>query len=157
MRHESRLFRIGTMITLALLTVSAGAQQLEDRSYEKMSNTFFKMLQQGQGGEAVDYLLSTNPAIKKVPDKVEQLKSGFASLGGLMGAYVSHTKLAETKVAGMFVYQHYFVAYDRQPISVRIEYYKPSSTWLCYSVQFDTELSAMIQKQTDDRLPVDVK
>lgn len=157
MTNHARLFLICATIMLALLTIPGHAQQQEDKSYEKMSSTFFKMLQQGQGGEAVDYLLGTNPAMKKVPQKVEQLKSSFASLGGLMGAYVSHTKLAETKVAGMFVYQHYFVAYERQPISVRIEYYKPGSAWLCYSVQFDTELSAMIQKQTDDRLPVDVK
>jgi hypothetical protein len=157
MRQHTCLFLVCTTITLALLTVPGHAQPEEDRSYEKMSSTFFRMLQQGQGAEAVDYLLGTNPAMKKVPDKVEQLKSGFASLIPLMGPYVSHTKLAETKVAGMFVYQHYFVAYERQPISVRIKYYKPGSIWLCYGVQFDTDLDAMIQKQTDDRLPVDVK
>jgi len=28
---------------------------------QRMSATFFKMLQQGQGAEAIDYLLGTNP------------------------------------------------------------------------------------------------
>jgi len=37
----------------------------------------------------------------------------------------------------MFIYQHYFVAYERQPISIRIKYYKPGGVWLCYGVQFD--------------------
>jgi hypothetical protein len=156
MRQQTCLFLICTTITFTLLTVPGHTQQEEDRSYEKMSAAFFKMLQQGQGAEAVDYLFANNPSMRK-PENIQQLKAGFASLVPLMGPYISRTKLAETKVAGMFVYQHYFVAYERQPISVRIEYYKPGSAWLCYSVQFDTELGAMIQKQTDERLPVDVK
>ena len=156
MRQQTCLFLICTTITLTLLTVPGHTQPEEDKSYEKMSATFFKMLQQGQGAEAVDYLFANNPSMRK-PENIQQLKAGFASLVPLMGRYISRTKLAETKVAGMFVYQHYFVAYERQPISVRIEYYKPGSAWLCYSVQFDTELGAMIQKQTDERLPVDVK
>jgi hypothetical protein len=157
MRDHIWLFFICTAITLGLLGIPCHAQQEEDLSYQKMSGTFFKMLQQGQGAEGIDYLLGTNPAMKKVPDKVEHLKSEFASLGTLMGPYISHTKLAETKVAGMFVYQHYFVAYERQPISIRIKYYKPGSTWLCYAVQFDAELDELIQKETDDRIPIDVK
>jgi hypothetical protein len=55
----------------------------------------------------------------------------------------------ETKVAGMFVYQHYFVAYERQPFSVRIKYYKPGATWMCYGLQFDGEISDEIQKAAD--------
>ncbi|MGA9473767.1 MAG: hypothetical protein WBV36_14975 [Terriglobales bacterium] len=161
MKNHARLFLICATIMLALLTISGYAkqqhvQQQEDKSYEKTSDTFFKMLQQGQGAEAVDYLFANNPSMKK-PDNIQQLRSGFASLVPLMGPYISRTKLAETKVAGMFVYQHYFVAYERQPISIRVKYYKPGSTWLCYAVQFDTDLDNLIQKQTDDRLPVDVK
>jgi|ERR1700690_429240 len=157
MRHRIGLFFTCTAITIGLLGIRGHAQQDEDTSFQKMSGTFFKMLQQGQGAEAVDYLLGTNPAMKKAPDKIDHVKSELASLGTRMGAYVSHTKLAETKVAGMFVYQHYFVAYERQPISVRIKYYKPGSTWFCYGVQFDAELVDLIQKQTDERLPVNVK
>lgn len=58
-------------------------------------------------------MFATNPALKKVPDQADQLKTQFGSLRTLMGPYISHTKLVETKVAGMFVYQHYFVAYER--------------------------------------------
>jgi hypothetical protein len=71
-----------------------------------------------------------------------------------MGSYISHSKLVETKIAGMFVYQHYFVAYERQPISVRIEYYKPGATWLIYGLQFDAELTHLIQKEADSRIPI---
>lgn len=157
MKHGICMVFICGAIALGFLRIPCPAQQEEDSAYRKMSGTFFKMLQQGQGSEAIDYLLDTNPAMKKVPDKVAHLKSEFASLGTLMGPYISHTKLAETKVADMFVYQHYFVAYERQPLSIRIKYYKPGATWLCYSVQFDAEVDELIQKETDDRIPFDMK
>lgn len=159
MRQRIRLFSIGAVIALGIVAIPAHAQQErakqeEDDAYRKMSATFFQMLQQGQAAEGVDYLLSTNPQMKKAPDRIGREKSEFASLEGRMGPYISHTKLAETRVAGMFVYQHYFVAYERQPISVRIKYYKPGATWFCYSLQFDTEIDDLIQQQTDDKLPV---
>jgi hypothetical protein len=162
MRNRIALAFICAAIMLGTLTIPGHAQQEhaqqeEDRSYQKMSGTFFQMLQRGQGAAAVDYLFGTNPSLKKTPDKIDHVKSELASLGTRVGSYVSHTKLAETKVAGMFVYQHYFVAYERQPVSIRIKYYKPGSTWFCYSVQFDADLDQLIQKQTDERLPVEVK
>jgi len=133
------------------------AQQASDSPYQDMSDKFFRLLQQNKGSDAVDYLLGTNPAMKKVPDQIDNLKAQFASLGTLMGSYISHTKLVETKIAGMFVYQHYFVAYERQPISVRIKYYKPGVAWLCYGVQFDAELTDFIQKQADSNIPIAAK
>jgi hypothetical protein len=75
----------------------------------------------------------------------------------LMGNYVSHRLLVESKVADMYVYQHYFVAYERQPISIRISYYKPGKTWVCYSLQFDAKLTEAIQSATDEKLPLDLK
>jgi hypothetical protein len=77
---------------------------------------------------------------------------------GLLWAIMSHTtKLVETKVAGVFVYQHYFVAYERQPISVRIEYYKSGATWMCYGLQFDAKVTDEIQKAADANLSFPTK
>ena len=157
MKYRIWLFSLCAAIMLGLTVIPGYAQQEEDRSYQKMSATFFKMVQQGQGVEGIDYLMESNPAMKKAADQVDNLKAQFASMGPLAGHYVSHTKLAETKIAGMFVYQHYFVAYELQPISIRIKYYKPGDVWLCYGLQFDTNLPDMIQKETDDRIPLDIK
>jgi hypothetical protein len=133
------------------------AQQVQESSYQALSDKFFDLMKQGKTSDAVDYVFETNPALGKMTDESEQLKSQFASVGTLMGSYVSHTKLLETKVAGMFVYQHYFVAYQRQPISIRISYYKPGATWICYGLQFDAKLTDEIQKQSDERIPMDTK
>jgi hypothetical protein len=135
----------------------AHAQQTSDSSYQAMSDKFFSLLQQGKGAEGVDYLMGSNPAMKKVPDQIDTLKTQFSSLGTLMGAYVSNEKLVETKTAGMFVYQHYFVAYERQPISVRIMYYRPGPSWMCYALQFDGNLTEMIKNQADNQISTAAK
>lgn len=159
MKYGMRMALVSVAIAVGLLgsPYTSQAQQASDSSYQAMSDKFFNLLQQGKGSDAVDYLLDTNPAMNKVPDQIDNLRTQFASLGTLMGSYVSHTKLVETKIAGMFVYQHYFVAYERQPISVRIKYYKPGATWLCYGVQFDAELTDLIQKEADSSIPMAAK
>jgi hypothetical protein len=156
-------YRVGSaflnvVVALVVFGSSAAsyAQQTQVSPYQAMSDKFFDMLQQDKSSEALDLIFSTNPAVKKVPDKVDNLKSQFASLRKLAGPYVSHTKLVETKVAGMFVYQHFFVAYERQPFSVRITYYKPGATWLCQGLQFDVNIEDLIQKAADSKIPIEV-
>jgi len=145
----------GFVLLIALLM--PGLATAQDVSYQALADHFFDMLKAGKGADAVDYLMGTNPAMKKVPDQIEQLKSGFGSLGPMMGTCVSQTKLIESKVADMFVYQHYLVAFERQPISVRIQFYKPAGKWLAYSLQFDTKLPDLIEKQADNNLRVDTQ
>jgi len=155
MKKQWRLFLCGFVVLTVVLAPRLATA--EDSSYQALANHFFEMLKAGKGAEAVDYLMGTNPAMKKVPDQMEQLRSGFASLGPMMGNYISQQKLIETKVADMLVYQHYFVAYERQPISVRIEFYKPAGKWMAYSLQFDTKLPDSIQQQADNNLRTDTQ
>jgi hypothetical protein len=122
-----------------------------------MSDKFFSLLQQDKASDGVDYLFATNPALTKMQDEAANIKGQFGTVRTLMGDYVSHTKLVETKVAGVFVYQHYFVAYERQPISVRIEYYKSGATWMCYGLQFDAKVTDEIQKAADANLSFPTK
>ena len=127
-------------------------QALQSPDYQAVADRFFTLLEQGKSDEALDYLFSTNVALKNMPGKLEQLKAQFNEIERQLGSYHSHTRLAETKIDGKFVYQHYFVAYDLQPISVRLKFYKPRDTWRAFSVQFDTNLSELIEKQTDENL-----
>lgn len=147
---------LGLVATAFLVGVLTPAQA-QDTPYQAMFDRFFELLQQGKASEAVQYLTSTNPAMSKIPDQIEQLKTQFSSAGPLMGTYVSHKLLVESKVADMYVYQHYFVAYERQPVSIRIAYYKPGKTWMCYGLRFDARPTEEIQTQTDANLPLNTK
>lgn len=136
-------------------TSSIQAQQSQVSSYQGLSDKFFDLLKQDKSSDAVDFLFSTNPTLKKMPDKADQIKAQFTSLRTVAGPYLSHTTLVESKVAGIYVYQHYFVAYERQPISVRITYYKPAATWVCQSLQFDVNVDDAIQKAADSNIRFD--
>ena len=141
---------LAVIFAVALAFISMRAQtQAQSHDYQSMADKFFALLEQGKSGEAIDYMFSTNVALKNLPGKSEQLKAQFGELEKQLGSYHSHTRLAETKVAGMFVYQHYFVAYDRQPISIRLKFYKPRDTWRVQGVQFDADLPDAIEKETD--------
>jgi len=154
MRHGTRIAMVCAAIALSALGTRfvSHAQQSHDSSYQEMSDKFFNLLQQDKASDGVDYLFATNPAMNKMQDQAANLKGQFGTVRSLMGSYVSHSKLVETKVAGMFVYQHYFVAYERQPISVRIEYYKPGANWMCYGLQFDAKVTDEIEKAADANL-----
>ena len=153
-RHKSSLI---CGLAIFAFFISPNASFAQDSSYQGLSDSFFDLLGQGKSSDAVDFLFDTNPDLKKMTDDATQLKTQFASLQPLMGSYVSHTKIVETKVAGLFIYQHYFVAYQRQPISVRIKYYKPGSKWLCYSLQFDGKLTDQIQQISDEKISIETK
>lgn len=159
MKYKVRIALICGAIALGLFgnRYTSQAQQGPDSSYQAISDKFFDMLQQDKASDAFDYIFGTNPAMKRMPDKVDQLKAQFTSMRKMLGPYVSRTRLAETKVADMFVYQHYFVAYERQPMSMRIKYYKPGATWVCYGVQMDDKLDDLIQKLADDTISIDMK
>lgn len=159
MKQVIRLALICSVIGVSVFAVqySIHAEQTHTPPYQEMSDRFFTMLQQDKAAEGVDYLFGTNPALSRMQDEATNLKTQFGSVHSLMGAYVSHAILAENKVADMFVYQHYFVAYERQPISVRIEYYKSGANWMCYGLQFDAKLTDEIEKAADANLSFEGK
>jgi len=101
-----------TAVVIVSFGVRAGTQAPESRDYQAIADKFFTLLEQGKADEGIDYMFSTNVALKNLPGKSDQLKAQFNDLERQLGSYHSHSKLAETKVARMFVYQHYFVAYE---------------------------------------------
>jgi hypothetical protein len=104
----------------------------------------------------MDYVINAGP-LKAMPEQTGPLKTKFIDLAGQLGSYVTHAKLTESNVADIYIYQHYFVAYQTQPISIRIKYYKPSKVWICQGIQFDTELPELIQKAADEKLFTNLK
>jgi hypothetical protein len=153
MKIKQSVFLVGiTAVVLVFFGVRAGTQASESRDYQAIADKFFVLLEQSKSDEAIDYIFNTNVALKNMPGKSDQLKAKLNELASKVGSYHSHTKLAESKVAGMFVYQHYFVAYELQPISFRLTFYKPRDAWRVFAVEFDADLSDAIEKQTDQNL-----
>ena len=153
----STFLAVISVVALVFFAVRAKTQALQSPDYQGIADKFFVLLEQGKSDEAFEYVFSTNVALKNMPGKLDQLKSQFNELKRQLGSYHSRTRLAETKVDGKFVYQHYVAAYDLQPISVRLKFYKPRDTWKLFAVQFDTDLPGLIEKQTDESLTRQLK
>jgi hypothetical protein len=156
-RKRNMLLAVIFVVALVFSGLRPEIHAQQSRDYQVIADKFFVLLEQGKSDEAIDYMFNTNVALKNMPGKSETLKAQFADLERQLGSYHSHTKLAESKVAGMFVYQHYFVAYEIQPISVRLKFYKPRDTWRVFGVQFDTDLPELLQKETDQNLDRQLK
>jgi len=54
-------------------------QQSQGSSHQAMSDKFFDMLRQDKASEAVDLMFAANPALTKIPDQADQLKTQFGS------------------------------------------------------------------------------
>ena len=144
-------------IALVLVRPFAKTQASGNQDYQAIADKFFALVEQGKSDDAIDFMFSTNVALKNLPGKSEQLKAQLGDLERQLGSYHSHTRLAETKIDGMFVYQHYAALYDRQPISIRLKFYKARDTWRVYGVQFDPDLPDLIEKQTDETIARSLK
>ena len=154
-----RIALICCVITLAVLgtPLAAQSQPPQESSYQALSDKFFEFLQQDKTADAVESLYSTNPRLKRMTQQAEQLTAELNRVRTQAGPYVSHAMLVETTVGGMYVYQHYFVAYEREPVSVRISYYNRGGVWVCQRLQVDTHVEELIDKTADSYMRLDVK
>ena len=125
--------------------------------YRELSATFFQFLEQDKAGEGIDFLFETNPALKQAPGTAEELKTEFAKIRLQAGPYITHSLLVRSRVAGMYVYEHYFVAYDLQPVSLRITYYRRDGVWVCQGVKIDTDVDEMLQSNTDNQVRTELE
>ncbi len=146
---------------LAFFGIPCAAQvqeaQTQPDSYQALSDKFFALLQQDRAADAVGYLFGTNPRLKRMAHEAEQLTAELASVRNVAGPYVTNAMLVESSVAGMYVYQHYFVAFERQPISVRVSYYKRGTVWVCQNLRIDTKVDEAIQRAADANIRIDLK
>ena len=79
MRHPLRF------VLIFVVCIGAVPALSQETSYQAMSDKFFDLVQQGKATDAVQYLMATNPAMSKIPDQIEQLKTQFGSVVPLTG------------------------------------------------------------------------
>jgi len=158
MRFKAYGILLTTLLGIIVLGISIYSANAEDISYQDITNRFFKLLTEGNPNGAIDYIFSTNPALLARKDSVSESKylgdskAKFLSMASWVGAYVSHYKLIEFKVAGQFVYQNYLVIYERRPIALKFKFYKPDKSWLLLSFSWDADIDDYIERLVDQRI-----
>lgn len=113
---------------------------------EEMMDSFFKTYQKNKPVEALDELYAHTPWLERIKDDVEKLKTQFRDLKTLVGEYHGHELLYKTNVKECFVIATYLVKYDRQPIRINFEFYKPKDTWILYAFSYDDSFDDDLEK-----------
>ena len=134
-----------TVAALALAFLAAPLGNAQPQTGTELSQAqpivegFFSKLREGKLDEAFEYLASQNPAAAAKRDEIEKARAQF--LGGvrLLGEYRGHERLVEKAVGTRFVHVTYFLYFDRQPLRLTIELYKPKDAWLVHSFNFDDQ------------------
>ena len=95
-----KLLAISALI-LPIITVGLTAQDSKpDGAYNETVDKFFALIKDGDYGGAIDYIYTGNPWFSLKSDDIQQLRSQFVGLSGLVGAYISHELLVEEKIGG---------------------------------------------------------
>ncbi|UBM58891.1 hypothetical protein LAG90_19010 [Marinilongibacter aquaticus] len=123
-----------TFTILFLLSFAAFAQKPSE-----MTARFFETYESGESIKALEELYANSPWLERIRDDVEKLKTQFADLPRIVGSYNDKVLLYEKTVSDCFLIASYLVKYDRQPVRMTFEYYKPKSTWYLYSFSYDDD------------------
>ncbi|WP_224996330.1 hypothetical protein [Cesiribacter sp. SM1] len=107
------------------------------QSPEEMMDSFFKTYQKNEPVKALDELYSHTPWLERIKDDVEKLKTQFRDLKTLVGEYNGHELLIKKNIKDCFVIATYLVKYDRQPIRINFEFYKPKDKWILFAFSYD--------------------
>ena len=139
--------RAMTLLIVLTLFPALAPAVAADSGFQPLVVKFFATLEAGEPLEALNELYATNPWMERAKDQVDKLKTQFTNLPELVGAYRSHSLLAEESVAERLVYMSYFVAYERQPIRFEFVFYRPRDKWILYSFSYDDKIDEDLKAQ----------
>ena len=126
---------------LAILMSASAFAADGGAGYEPLIQKFFKQFEAGKINDAIDELYSTNKWATQQQDLVQNIKTQFAGVSGLVGQFRGRELVGTTTVGGRVVHVTYLALYDRQPLRFEFQFYKPQDAWIIYSFSFDTKLS----------------
>ncbi len=138
-----------TFVTIIFVLISS---QAVAGNYTDEVNKFFKLYEMGKKSEAVDSIYSTNPWMTSAADAIVQIKSQFQNIENLVGNYNNKVLVDETNIKDRFVHLTYLALYDRQPVRMEFQFYKPKKDWIIYSFSFDVDFDDDIENETRKKI-----
>jgi len=118
--------------------------------YNSEISKFFTLFESGKKTEAVDSLYSTNPWMTSASDAIQNIKTQFEGIEKLVGNYNGKELIDEHNIKNRFVHITYLALYDRQPVRMEFQFYRPKNDWIIYSFSFDIEFDNEVEKGARD-------
>lgn len=128
--------KVLTTITFFLLISLHGySQDNPDEIVKKFFETF-----QNNTDKALDDIYSTNQWTSEMRDAINSLKKTIKNYPNEMGKYYGSDLITKQKCTDRFILYSYMARYDRQPMKVVFELYKPNDKWILYSLNFSADI-----------------
>lgn len=141
-------------VVILLLFVSS---TIHAENYRAQITKFFALYEQGKSAEAVDSIFSTMPEQFRPQGSIKDIKEKLAVTEGLVGNYNGKILIHEHNVQDIFIHVTYLALYDRQPIRMEFQFYKPKDKWNMYSYSFDANFDEDVKFAARKNIAEDAK
>jgi hypothetical protein len=111
---------------------------------EDIIKKFFETYQKNTG-KAIDDIYATNSWTSQMQDAITTMKKTIKTYPEEMGNYYGFEMITKQKSTERFVLYVYMIRYDRQPMKVNFELYKPNDKWMLYSLNFATDIDEDVE------------
>lgn len=148
------VFNIGItfIVIAAILTPQDLSAQANDRPYMNDIDSFFALLAENKGDEAILALYKDSPYASAMSDAINNVAIQLAGMNRTYGNYNNHEVLVHEIVLERYAYLMFFVSFDRQPFKFEFHYYKPDETWQFQNFRFSDEIDDDIVEAAKYRL-----
>lgn len=128
------------------------APQVHAGDYRDAIAEFFGLYAQGKKTEAVDRLYGTNPWMASATDAIQQIKTQFDGIEKLVGEYNGNELIEDVNIKDRFAHVTYLALYDRQPVRMEFQFYRPREEWLMFSYSFDIDFDDEVEAGVRSRI-----
>ena len=148
------VFNIGIafIVIAVILTPQDLSAQASDRPYMNDIDSFFALLAENKGDEAILALYKDSPYASAMSDAINNVAIQLAGMNRTYGNYNNHEVLVHEIVLERYAYLMFFVSFDRQPFKFEFHYYKPDETWQFQNFRFSDEIDDDIVEAAKYRL-----
>ena len=138
---------IGSAICSNLVLAADGRDE-----YWAVIDRFFEHLAMDESQDAVNLLTRMTPYAEEIEAEMANVAFQLGALENTMGQYRAHEVLLHEVVAGRLAYLYVFVAYDRQPLKMEFQFYRPQDEWRFKNYSFSDKIDQEIVELAKIRL-----
>ncbi|NGN99423.1 hypothetical protein G5S52_17745 [Grimontia sp. S25] len=138
------------LLAICIFVISFNSSSSERANLDELTKPIFDSLKSGKIEKIPSLALSNSKIIKYFSEvDLEQFDTQFASEFKVLGKYYSHSLIHEQGIEGAFWAKWYLLKFERQPIVLYVEFYRPDETWGIQSIKLKNDVDDMIEKSGD--------
>jgi hypothetical protein len=122
-------------VFLLIISIPGHSQDNPDDLIKRFFDTF-----QSNTDKALDDIYATNVWTSEMKDAINSMKKTIKNYPGEMGKCYGFELITKQKCTERFFLYSYMARYDRQPMKVVFEFYKPNDKWILYSLNFSADI-----------------